>query len=703
MKVVYIGSYDLLAKGVLERLKKEEHDVYFISKEDSLKETRAFSRVRCFKILQNEDLGPILSTISADVVIYAGIDFLMDEWTTAQEENITLTVALLEEIARQKIEKLVFLSSDEVYGVKNEVKTEESPLKPYTRKGMWLSQEENIVKMYQEMCQVNTVILRLNKIFNNEVIIGTDTFLGQVSKNVRMENIPAIEECSIQPVHVADVADAIKRVIETVDNGIYNVNSSADIKLSKVYSYTGKRIGRKGTPNVKNAKKEEFLIDNSKIKSTLEWTDFWQLEKLFEEEKITFKKKKDDAVKQEEKQKNHGLRRTIENIVVFLIFTLLYQFSNDHNLFNQIHWHLIYVVLISLCYGVKQGALSVLLASGYYLFAKDESLLEMVNFYSYIDNVLVIVQYIFFGIVVGYTADMLRENLRSKDEKLKDLEADYGKLKDIHEKNVMVKNEYEKRLLEAKTGLPHLYNIINRINVLDAQRVFVEVINVVQELLNTDTVCVYKVTQGDTYLRLMAALNDKSAMGGKSWNIEEYTRLRQALESGSIYEGNIWEKEPAIVMPIVSSAGCQAAIVVKEMPMESMSLYSINMLRTLFALLAETMDKALHYEELIREEKYIKDTDILIYDEFIKAVNLAKEKKDRNLADYSLIQLEPGLDINENFHKISDLIREMDELGCDKKGNLYILLGNASKADTKVVLERINNSGIKAVEVEELK
>ena len=66
----------------------------------------------------------------------------------------------------------------------------------------------------------------------------------------------------------------------------------------------------------------------------------------------------------------------------------------------------------------------------------------------------------------------------------------YENLKEINDQNVLLKNEYEKRVLDAKTSLPKLYSIVQRINVLDSNRIFMEVLTVIKELINTETVAV---------------------------------------------------------------------------------------------------------------------------------------------------------------------------------------------------------------------
>ncbi len=396
------------------------------------------------------------------------------------------------------------------------------------------------------------------------------------------------------------------------------------------------------------------------------------------------------------------LRRTIENLVLFAFFACLFLVTKDHSLFSKVDWLLIYVVLIALGYGVKQGALAVVLSSMVYLMVQGNSLWEMTNFTSYGESVLMMVEFIFFGIVVGYAADMLKERHRNDRLELERMSNSYENLKEINDQNVLLKNEYEKRVLDAKTSLPKLYSIVQRINVLDSNRIFMEVLTVIKELINTDTVAVYRVSANSSYLRLINSLNNESAMEGNSWNLKRYPKIERAIRNDQIYEGNVFAQEPAIVLPISSRKGCEAAIVIKELPMEACSRYSVNLLRTLLTLISDSLEKALRYDSALRKNRYWKNTNILNPAEFQKAIRLEAEKKNRQVADSCLLKMCGADDIAETYQRAEKMFREIDIWGMDERENLYVLLENTTQENAEYVRERLQKIGIKAEKVTNL-
>ena len=75
---------------------------------------------------------------------------------------------------------------------------------------------------------------------------------------------------------------------------------------------------------------------------------------------------------------------------------------------------------------------------------------------------------------------------------------------------------------------------------MDSNRIFMEVLTVIKELINTDTVAVYRVSANSSYLRLINSLNNESAMEGNSWNLKRYPKIERAIRNDQIYEGNVF-------------------------------------------------------------------------------------------------------------------------------------------------------------------
>lgn len=703
MKIVYVGSGDYLAAGILEKLTKEEHELFLVSDKDIKTEDGRSSQHKFFNISDNPKIvDDIFASARPDAVVFTGLKYLNEDWNRGKEDYYSLLSIILETSAKFKVGQFVYFSSLDVYG--EEEADDVSglcKLSPQTKKGFYHVQGEAMVELYQNRYPMYCTILRCADIFSNKYIIGSGEFLARMAQEIlEQEQIIVKEDKLLQPLYVADVAEALKRILGAKVNTIYNLCSSYVLKKSEIYEELARAQGLERAITVENEVNEGWRAENKKLKSQHEWTDFWRLDVMLKSNDIQFisPEVKEKRSKRREKEISE-IHRTIENVIVFLGFLLMFYLTINHALFSKINWLLIYILFISLFFGIKQSALSVVLSSIAYLSYQQINLKELTNFASYVEYLLTIVNFIFFGVVVAYVVDFIREELRIRTQDLQFMEAEYEELKEINKNNVFIKNEYEKRILESKTGLPRLYSMLSSLNVLEPERILMQIIQVVGELLDTNTVAVYKVSQKSSYLRLVSSMNQESIMDGNSWNLAKYPNIQEALKVQDIYEGDIWNGEPAVVASVRNKEESIALIVIKNLPMERMTLYHMNVLRTLDNMIAEAMNRALEFESVVQNSRYIEGINILKSEEFKKVIKIADEKSQKNLAPYSILRVD--IPVGEGYPIITKLLREVDYMGVNEQGILYVLLNNTSAKDAQFVLKRFQEQNVQAQLVDE--
>lgn len=696
MKVIYIGTKDQLAEAFIERMDKEGNDVYFLSDAAFPRKVADVFKHRYYKSsLEGDRLGGVLRSIAPDCVVYAGKSYMGSEGENEAEADIALLARTLRVVAGQEGVRFVLLSSLSVYGDHGQNVDEQSAVMPTDETGIHFMREEQLVEIYRKQQGLNAVVLRASQLYAGRAGEGLHDFLSRSFMEVEGNREgQTLSDELFYPLHVADLVDALKRVMEYGRQSVYNVAGSFGLSRKRLYELAGQCLGVEARFSWSEAAKPQS-VDSSLIKKELEWTDFRRLEDLLLRGEITYEKKREKTrTKKADQKAGSAVRRTLENIVVFVVFAALYAGCSSHGLFSQIDWMTIYVILISLFMGIRQSSFAVVLASAAYLAGQKLSILEMTNFYSYAGSVLAIMQYVFFGLSVSYVTDMLREELRDTRRELSLLGQEHEELKKINEENVLIKNEYEERLLDSKSGFPKLYNTVSRLMVLQPDRIFMETIQVIAEMVHTDTAAVYRVNGDSPYLRLINALNEKSTEGGKTWNISSYTKIRSALENGELYQGDIWNGEPAVVLPIIYQEHCVAAIMIRELPYSSQSLYYVNLLKTLSLLLRESVGRALDYEELSREERYIEGTDILKPDAFYKNVLLAREKAQKHMAEYCVLEIVYTGDFEECYKEIAPKLRTTDYFGADQDGKIYVLLNNTGTEDIEYLRKRLSTDRV---------
>lgn len=696
MKIVYIGAGDRLAEVFLERMGKEGNDVYFLSQEKPPPRTSNLWKYRYYKISSQEDLfRKVMQSIAPEWVVFAGAHFMDSVYQEQEEDDVTLLARTLRILSQQQETGFLLLSSVEVYGNAGGKAEERHGFMPVSEKGMRYVREEQLLEVYRKRYGLRASVIRASQLYSERAREGAKDFLSRSFADViGTERGRRLPDDTLQPLHVADFVDAVKRVMDSGKTGAYNVSGSFGLSRKHLYALIERQTGIAAQGIRWEENPQGGTADNSLIKKELEWTDFRRLEEQFSTGEISFERKEKESRKKRKGPIPSNVRRTLENLAVFTVFFLIYYISAAHSLFSQIDWLTIYVILISVFMGIRQSALSVILASAAYLFLQDLSIFSMTNFYSYAESVLRIMEFVFLGLVVSYTTDMLREELRDTQRELKMLEGEHEELKKINDENVMIKNEYEERILDSKSGFPNLYRIVNRLMVLQPDRIFMEIVNIIAQMVHTDTVAVYRVNGDSPYLRLLNALNEKSVQGGKTWDISEYPAVRASMDAGTLYQGDEWDKEPSVVLPILYQGKCVSVILIKTLPYTSRTLYYSNLLKTLSLLLCEAVGRALDHEKLIRAELYIEGTDILKPEPFRRNLLLAGERRTKNLAEYCVAQVLYAGSLEEAYGAAASKLRTTDCFGVDEAGSLYVLLYNTGAEDMEYLRKRLEKDNV---------
>ena len=120
MKVAYIGECDYLTTNVLQRLRKEDYDVYVLSSDDIERKDSRWKGYHHYRLTgEKEEARRIFQAVNPDIVIYEGMGYLKEVWELEQRENFSYLSLILETCTNLGTGIFVFLSSVEVYGSYN--------------------------------------------------------------------------------------------------------------------------------------------------------------------------------------------------------------------------------------------------------------------------------------------------------------------------------------------------------------------------------------------------------------------------------------------------------------------------------------------------------------------------------------------------------------------------------------------------------
>ncbi|MBH1941530.1 NAD-dependent epimerase/dehydratase family protein [Mobilitalea sibirica] len=702
MKVIYLGTCNSLASKLVDRLVKEEDQVYIIAKQDFDKYTKPALHYKWYKYNSNDiGLKKIFSSISPDVVIFAGDIFLKETWQycTDTNEYLSRLLNILNLSSIHNVNKFIYLSTNEVYSVGNLTHKETDLKHPTTYKGELCSIGEELVMGFHEKHQMNAVILRLENIYGTHVMEEEQDFVSNIVKDYYRKGIyKANKNKILYPIHIKDCVEAIYRAKDYTPSFIYNVGCSDALSEYQV------AVILKETLKI-NAKIEpyegeiiSYAMNADKIKSELEWVGYHRFSSVISQSDMNLTYQQEPEIPKIRRIiPKKPILISLENIIVFILFALITMLFSNHSFLKTMDVMTIYIILIALLLGVRQSMLSVILSFGFYLGQHGIAGWNILNVLTNIDFIMTLARYIFMGIAVGYAVDHYRTMLQEKDTEYEYLRKEYQEIREINEDNILIKREYEKRILTYKTSLPKLYSIISRLTVLEPETIFAEAIDVIKDIMDTDTVAVYLGNEKSSYIRLIASSKPDAVFKGKSINLKEYPAMRDKINSNELFIGSQWDdQEPSLAAPIFHEGKCIAIIIINKMKFKSLNLYQLNLFRTLTVLISSSIAKAKEYEAAVRSSQYIDETEILNAKEFEKLIKIKQEGKKKGIADYSIIKLKAEEDIKDTYYKVVNSTRNTDFFGVNEKRELFVLLNNTSFDEVGYVLERLRQNDIEA-------
>ncbi len=705
MKIVYIGKCDLMASKLVDRLVKEENDVYIISLQDFAKNVKPTLAYKLYSYQSNNiEIEKVFKSIHPDQIIFAGEIYLDNIWEYSVQTNNYLSqlVNILNESVINHINKFIYLSSGEVYDPSSDNITEESKIKPATYKGILCSQGEDMVLKFHELYKIDTVILRISSVYGCPVGNNNKDFVSDIVHSFyKTGEYKANKNKQLFPVHIKDAVEAVYRAKGSTPSLIYNVGDKDKISDLQIATLLNHALGDKYKIKEESGDHYYYDLDTSKIKEELEWVQFYSLPHAISAQEIVLDEKIQEAPKVKKAHKQNSFSQSIENVLLFLFFVLLTIVCEKYSVLRTVDLFYIYIILMSLMFGVKQSILSVILSSGFFIFHSGMNATTVVDVLVNIDSILKIAEYIFMGIVVGYSVDQYKARVHEKDLEYEYLENEYREIKEINDDNIIIKQEYERRLLNYKTSLPKLYSIISQLSVLEPEKIFSPMVNVIKDVMDTNTVSVYLMNNKSKYARLVVSLNAESVFHGNSFNLDDFPKIKSTLYENEIFIGTQWDpNEPSLVAPVFHKGQCIAIIIINEMAFQTLTLYNINLFRTLTVLITSSIVKAIEYEEAIRANKYLEHTEILVEQEFKKLVDIKKEEQKQGLSHFKLIHIDSKKPLLETYETIRNVFRNTDFFGVNDKNQLFVLLGNTKQEDVKYVLKRLESKGICIAEVQ---
>lgn len=725
MKILIAGAYGEFCELLINRLKREKHDIYIISDQESGDMPK--SLINYNLKLTDQKLRFVIYSIMPEVIIFLGAldenyDFMSEQ--KASMEFLAGLSNLLIVSSSLNITRFIYLSTIMVYGTKYQsTLTENMEKKPEEIRSLVIDEGESLCLKFHELSEMKQVILRFSEIYGLLSDKAND-FCNQLFTRATNEldnpDLRPLIEKHFSLIYSSDAVDAVYKAvtIEKAENGIFNVSAS-NTKLSDVYKkikgLTGLAIrDLKDFPNTQNPPLD-FTVDFTLFSETYGYRPLVDIDTgLTRMYRARLKQDKINRKKIIPKKEKSGLLKVMapffENIFIFVIMAALSILTQSNDILTNFNFMNLYIIIIAITFGLSQASLSIILSGCFVMLKAARAGTNAFDILINLDTIVTILELLIVAVICGHTKDNMTSLLKEKKRILKDNQEELETIYKINDANIKIKQTLDHRLINYEDSLAKIYSIVDKLNSLQPDAIFFSSIDVIMQIMHSNDVSIYIITGGDYKMcRLMAKTPLSIREYKKSVPLIELGKLAECLERNEIFVNRDLEEDlPMMAAPIFSNNTLVSIIMLWSVEFEDLTIYNTNRFFVISQLISSIIERAYIYTQSMNESMYLSGTNILTTKSFEDILNVYQEAAKNQTSTYQAALIsckDPATGLALKFEELAlrvrPLLRTTDYLGqCNEKNMLYILLTNTNTEDFKFVYDRLTKAAITVKEVD---
>lgn len=709
-------SMDVLLTGNLSALTEElsnqlciENKLILAAKEINKKilPKKAIS----FSFAPKEDMfSKLFKSYNFDAVVFLA----------ARSEHESKTVGTLEELdvvlnlcCEHKISQVVYISSSEVYstdGVVAATVYEETKPTSVSNDSYLLALSEDLCRFYKKTRGLNIAILHVPYVYSDKLSDSLFPRLIVQAKQKGKIALPGAREQQCDFVKDKDIAKLVRKIIDegyTLSEDVIDVGSGKPITFGELSDMLHTEFPQLQISYSADERSVPMPVFSEIPRRYYDWSPLYELTSEFADVAKSIAKdapkRKSIRTRMEEKAPKYMiLLQGLELILGFLLMEFLNSVTGASVQFRFVDFRLLYVVIFGSVHGMRIGIIAAILAcvSSVISYAAD-GLSWQVLVYN-VNNWLPFVAYLLAGAITGYTRDKSENTQMFQKKQMDSLEEHYLFLYDLYDQTLKNKNQYKDQIMSYRDSFGRIYSITKRLDTVVADAVFREAINVLEDVLENQTITIYTITADNKFGRLAISSRGVSEMAESSIQLSCFSVMMDQLAKDDVwFNRDMLEGYPAYCAPIYDGDRLVALIMIREVAYTEMAIYYLNFIKVISGLIQASLVRAANYSAAIEDKMYLRGTRILRNDSFSEVFSVRREMKENQLADFQLLRVSNNATDKVQLSNLIDRgIRKSDVAGEGKDGNIYIILSQAKQDGLELVLNRLEALGVYCRQIE---
>ena len=612
---------------------------------------------------------------------------------------------LLQAAAAEKVQKVCFLSS---------LSLEDQALLPPGLEELRAAERVTISFCQEQKLPLLTV--RLGCIYG-EGMMDFDGVMGNLLRAMdRKEDVacPLTAQSQLDLIQVPDAADAVYRLLNMDAAGQVDLFTGRTVTAQQLCETAARAAGWQGDLRYGRREQHGPAGSGQDVRRLCGWMPFYpfdshgaeaiarELERVREREARAGQKQR----RRERAQTHSLLYDTAQNLLLFAVAAVVASLTPDWSDLRFVDVRLLYVMIVAITFGMRQGLLATALATVSYLGSQLQAGIDASYVLYNVGSWIPFVIYGVAGAFGGYWSDKKRDTYENLSNEYREQQDRYSLLEDLYRELLDVKNQLQKQIVISRDSFNRLYAVTEDLDDPNPRMVLIRTVRVIEEIMEGGSVAIYLRVRADKrYGRLMACSDQLSRRLQPSLDFEAVPRLQETMQTGAMYVNKELDPQyPAFAMPVSNGSFSIALVELYDLPASQYTIYYRNLFQTLVQMVQHNLAQAYTYQMENREKLFVPGTDILTAEAFArerKTLQMASEEYGYPSSIARILPVEQaggqGLAPAQMSGRAEPLLRGTDLLGMGQDGQVRAGFLYLDRASRPVVEHRFALHGLRLV------